>query len=76
MIGNNKPLNIKDTQNTSIKRKSPGIVANMLHCDIIVNEFKLQLCYYILFQRNILGKGMNPLIPPSYGLNSTTTVLL
>ena len=23
-----------------------------------------------------LGKGMNPLIPPSYGINSTTTVLL
>ena len=37
-------------------------VVNMLDCDIIVNEFKLQLCYCIDFQTNSSWKGMNPLI--------------
>ena len=40
-----------------------GVVANVLNCDIIVNKFKLQSCYYIHFQTNTLRKGMNPLIP-------------
>ena len=40
-----------------------NVVANMLDCDIVVSEFKLQSCYYIHFQTNTLGKGMNPLIP-------------
>ena len=38
-----------------------GIVANELDCDIVVSKIKLQLCYYIHFQTNSLGKGMNPL---------------
>ena len=44
-----------------------GIVANVLDCDLVESEFKLQSLYYILWE------------PPyllSYGLNSTTTVLL
>ena len=41
------------------------MVANDVDCDIIVNVFKLQLCYYIHFQNNTLRKGMNPLIQPS-----------
>ena len=32
-------------------------------CDIVVNKFKLWLCYYIHFWTNTLWKGMNPLIP-------------
>ena len=30
-------------------------------------ESKLQSCYYIHFQTNTLGKGMNPLILPAMG---------
>ncbi len=40
------------------------VVANLLDCDIVVSEFKLQSCYYIHFRTNTLGKGMNPLILP------------
>ena len=52
-----------------------GVVAYVLDCDIIISKFKLQSCYYIHFQTNILWKGMNSLIPPCYGLNSSTTSL-
>ena len=51
-----------------------SIVANMLHYDIIVNRFELQLRYYIHFRTNIIRKGMNPFIP-GYESDSTTTVL-
>ena len=37
-----------------------GVVANVLHCDIVVSEFKLQLCYYIHFWINHLGKAPSP----------------
>ena len=39
-----------------------GIVANVLNCDIVVSEFKLQLHYYIHFWTNTLGKSMNSTI--------------
>ena len=52
-----------------------GIVVNVLDWDIVVSVFKLQYCYYIHFHTNIFRKSMNPLILPSYGGNSTTTVL-
>ena len=35
-----------------------------------------QICYGIHICTNALGKGANPLIDPSNGLDSTTTVLL
>ena len=41
--------------------------------EIVVREFVLQWRYYVHFQENTLGKGMNPPYPPSYGLHSTTT---
>ena len=44
---------------------SHGVVANELDCNIIVNEFKLQLSYYVYFWTNTLGKSMNSLIPPA-----------
>ena len=40
-----------------------GVVANMLDCNIIVSEFKLQSNYYIHFRT--LRKGMKPLITPA-----------
>ena len=53
-----------------------GIMVKMLDCSLNVKEFVLQSHSYIHFQTNTLGKGMNPLYPSSYGLNSITAVLL
>ena len=53
-----------------------GIVANMLDCNIVINKSENQLYYYIHFKTITFGKGMKPLFPSSYGLNSTTTVFL
>ena len=53
-----------------------GVMFKALDCRILVCEFVLQSRYYIHFQANTLGKGMNPPYPPSYALNSTTSVLL
>ena len=38
-----------------------------MDCGIIVREFVLQSHYYIHFQANTLGNGMNPLILPAMG---------
>ena len=38
-----------------------GVMVKAMDCGIIVREFVLQSCYYIHFQANTLGKGMNPL---------------
>ena len=51
-----------------------GVGAKVLDCDFIVSEFELQFGYLVLFLTYTLGKGMKPLIPSSYGLDSTTTV--
>ena len=51
-----------------------GIVANILDCDIGINEFKLQSPYYIHFQGNTLGERYKPYSPSSYKLNCTTIV--
>ena len=37
-------------------------MANKLGYDIVVDKFKPQQCYYIHFQTNTFGKGMNLLI--------------
>ena len=50
----------------SAQRKC-GVVANMLNCYIIVNEFKFQSSNYIHFQANTRGKCMNSLILPAMG---------
>ena len=47
-----------------------------MDCGIVVSEFEPQSRYYDPFRTNTLGKGMNPLILLSYGLNSITAVLL
>ena len=53
-----------------------GVMVKAMDYGIVVSEFELHSRYYVHFLTNTLGKGMNPLLPPSYGLNSTTTVLL
>ena len=55
---------------------SRGVGLNVVDCDSGVSEFELQSPWYVHFRTNTLEKGMNPLIHPSYGLNSPTTVLL
>ena len=38
-----------------------------MDCGIVVSEFELQSRYYIHFQANTLGKGMNPVILSAMG---------
>ena len=52
-----------------------GVMVKAMDCGIVVRAFVLQSRYYVHFWANTLGKGMNPPSPPSYRLNSTTTVL-
>ena len=42
-------------------------IVKAMVCRIVVREFVLQSRYYIHFQANIFGKGMNPLILPAMG---------
>ena len=57
--------------------RSPNdVMEKVLDCDLKVSEFELQSHYYIHFQMNILGKGMNPLSLHNYGLNDITAILL
>ena len=44
-----------------------GVMVKAMDCRIIVHEFVLQSRYYVHFQANTLGKGMNPLILPAMG---------
>ena len=53
-----------------------GVMGKAMDCRIVVSEFVLQSRYYVHFRVNTLGKGYEPPNPPSYGLNSTTTVFL
>ena len=47
---------------TMVEGSPRGIVAKVSDCDIIINEFKLQLHYYIHFWTYTTSKGMKPLI--------------
>ena len=44
-----------------------GVMVKAMDCGIVVSEFKLQSRYYVHFQANALGKGMNHLILPAMG---------
>ena len=44
-----------------------GVMVKAMDCGIVVSEFVLQSRYYLHFQANTLGKGMNPLIHPAMG---------
>ena len=52
------------------------VVANVLHCDIIVDVFELQLHDYVRFRTNTLAKVIETHITPSYGFSIITTALL
>ena len=54
---------------------SRGVMVKAMDCKFVVSEFKLQSRYSIHFWTNTLAEKYEPLYPPSYGLNSTTTVL-
>ena len=58
----NERMKKKTSPYTQCRRDVPhGIVTNVLDCNIIVNLFECQSQYYVHFQTNILGKGINPL---------------
>ena len=44
-----------------------GVMVKAMVCEIEPREFELQSRYYIHFQANTLGKGMNPHILPVMG---------
>ena len=48
-----------------------GVMVTAMDCGIVVSEFVLQTRYYVHFRERY-----EPYYPPSYGLNSTATVLL
>ena len=43
------------------------IIVKAMDCGIVVSEFVLQSRYYVPFQANTHGKGMNILILPDMG---------
>ena len=43
------------------------VMVKVIDCGIVISEFVLQLRYYVHFQANTLGKGMNPLTLPAMG---------
>ena len=59
-----------------LKVVSPlGTVANILDCNIVISESELKSNNYVHFWTNIVGKGMNPLLPTSFGLNNPTRLI-
>ena len=48
-----------------------GVMVKAMDCGIVVSEFVLQSCYYVHFQPNTLGKGINPLITFCYFVDSS-----
>ena len=42
-------------------------MVKVMDCGIVESEFELQSRYYVNFQANTFGKGMNPLILPAMG---------
>ena len=44
-----------------------GVMVKAVDCGIVISEFELRLRYYVHFQTNTLGKGMNPLILAAMG---------
>ena len=52
-----------------------GVVANILNCDIVVNEIELQSRYYVHFRTNILEEMHSLPYPIGCWLDCITTVL-
>ena len=55
---------------------SRGIMVKAMDCGIVVSEFVLQARYYVHFRAKYPWERYEPPYAPSYGLNSTTAVLL
>ena len=53
-----------------------GVMVKAMDCGIVVSEFVFQSRYYVHFSGKYPWERYEPPYPPSYGLNSTTTVLL
>ena len=65
----------KSMQSTQLDDEMGIPVVKMLNFILKVSKFEFQLHYH--FQTNTFGKSMNSLSPlPTYGLNSSTSVLL
>ena len=52
------------------------VVANVIDCNTVLNEFELQSYYCFYFLVNIIGQDTDPPYPLNYVLYSTITVLL
>ena len=67
----------KECYSTQIYGGCPrGVMVKAMDCGIVVREFVLQSRYYVHFRAKYPWERYEPPYPPSYGLNSTTTVLL
>ena len=53
-----------------------GVMVKAMDCGIVVREFVLQSRNYVHFRVKYPWERYEPPYPPSYGSNSTTTVLL
>ena len=61
-------LGVVDESNTGFQGECPrGVMVKAMDCGIVVRKFVLQSRYYVHFQANTLGKGMNTLILPAMG---------
>ena len=69
-----KKPNLKSRFYFSLSYKTTEVKA--MDSGIVLSEFVFQSRYYVHFRTNTLGKRYEPPYPPSYGLNSTSTVLL
>ena len=54
--------------------ESRGVLTNVLDCDIVVSEFELQSRICNSLSDKQTGREYEPPYPPSFGLNSSTTV--
>ena len=72
LVGDEKRSFVQIFHYLFMKRGCPrGVMVKALDCGIVVREFELQSRYYVHFRERY-----EPPYSPSYGLNSTTTVLL
>ena len=72
------PGSLANTLPTSLisVRNLCGVMAKVLDCGPKVSEFKCQSHYYVHFQMNTFGKGIETPYSLSFGLNSITAILL
>ena len=75
-ISNNSVYDKYMVSAKSIRGCPRSVMVKAIDSGIVVSEFVLQLRCYIHFRANTPGKGSESPYPPSYGLNSTTTVLI